>query len=104
MIIGNWLYHIFGLSGTGPWYAFWSGPFADVTIPAAFLGYAKHQNCHVKGCWRLGHKLDSGDHACHRHHPLGPRAGRNMSIEELHARWAAHHARLAPTTTPQEEQ
>lgn len=74
--IGDALYSFFGLSGTGPVYAAWSGPGADITELAIVGGivsiYRKHQ-CHVRGCWRIGrHGVEGTAHVvCARHHPDG---------------------------------
>lgn len=73
------LWHLFlHLTGadnvSGPWYGFWSGFGSIVVQPAmitASVLYLRHQNCHVKGCLRLGH-TDPAVHApaCKRHHTL----------------------------------
>jgi hypothetical protein len=42
-VIGSWLYHIFGLKGTGPFYGFLSGAGSDISelsAAASFLGAA----------------------------------------------------------------
>jgi hypothetical protein len=60
-----------GKSGPGGGYWFYSG-----LAGAAFLGlipasivFFRHRNCHVKGCWRLGHPDPAhGYPACRHHH------------------------------------
>lgn len=56
-----WILHPLG--GLG--YQFWSGIGGDIFLlaPAA---WAWHHNCHVKGCWRVGHVKD-GRPVCRRH-------------------------------------
>ena len=72
----HFLYYIFGISGTGSWYAFWSGIGSDIGEIAIFSGlislYRKH-NCHAKGCWRLGRHPVAGTPytVCRHHHPEG---------------------------------
>jgi hypothetical protein len=75
IVIGNWLYNIMGLKGTGPIYGFWSGLGSDI-LEFALIGTLWHMvNCHVKGCWRLGHHVN-GTVVCHRH-----RKGKSMPYE-----------------------
>jgi hypothetical protein len=81
---------------TGPWYNFWSGFGSDLgeatlitaVIAAMTAGFRK-SNCHVKGCWRLGHfPLEHTPfHLCHRHHPAV--AGTALT----HAAILDHHRR-----------
>lgn len=63
--------------GTPPNYNFFSGFGSDlseitqaislIALAAAFL---RHQNCEVKGCWRLGrHKTAAAHRVCRKHHP-----------------------------------
>ena len=65
----------------GDGYQFWSGVGLVVFLP---LVYAWHHNCHVKGCWRLGH-IDPVNHhpACHIHHSHGHLTGVAPSIAQL---------------------
>ena len=64
-----WLFH--PLWGDG--YQFWSGIGSDLTYlfwPLAFVTWARHHNCHVKGCWRPGHMYhDIGELRCRNHRP-----------------------------------
>lgn len=61
------------LRGNG--YQWWSGPGSDLgeyTVASAIfvhpILYAKHNNCHHKTCWRLGHPHpEHGWPACKRH-------------------------------------
>jgi hypothetical protein len=60
----------FALKGDG--YQFWSGIGSGSPIFVLILIALKRHNCHVKGCWRLGHVDPAlGFHACKRHHSLG---------------------------------
>lgn len=59
----------------GPGYQFWSGiganAFLLVWAVTAIL-WARHHNCHVRGCWRLHwHPSDAhgGHPVCRKHHP-----------------------------------
>lgn len=77
MILARFLFHALGLDdGSGPWYLFWSGFFADVVIfsSAAFAvwGFWRRHNCHERGCWRWGRLPTSeGWVVCSQHHPTG---------------------------------
>jgi hypothetical protein len=60
---------------SGPQYGFWSGV-GSVILPPLFsisaLGaiYLRKHNCHVKGCWRLGHTVPGTAYvACYKHNP-----------------------------------
>jgi len=67
----GWFWHVLDFFGivneAGPGYGFWSGFAGDLTIFAAVIGWLWHHNCHVKGCWRLGHPHE-GKVACRKHH------------------------------------
>lgn len=52
----------------GDGYQFWSGIGSDAFLLAPFLWLIKHHNCHMDGCWRLGHVLN-GKPVCKKHHP-----------------------------------
>lgn len=56
----------------GRGYQFWSGAgsdFGELSILIAIGMFFRHRNCHVKGCWRLGHpNPDHGWPACRKHH------------------------------------
>ena len=45
---------------------------SEATLLGGIIGIWHHKNCHVRGCWRLGH-IDPavGNPACRRHHSLG---------------------------------
>lgn len=79
--------HVFGLdNGSGPWYLFWSGPFADITIFGAVLGiYWKHV-CHVGKCWRWArHPVDGTPYTvCRKHHPSVPASITAEHIVDAH--------------------
>jgi hypothetical protein len=51
--IANWLCWFFGIGGSGPRYAFWSGAGSDIgglTFAGVVIVGLKHANCHDKGC------------------------------------------------------
>jgi hypothetical protein len=62
----GWFYVYLGLSGTGPYYAFWSGFGSDIGEFAIVIALLKTVNCHEKGCWKLG-LLYKGHVVCHQH-------------------------------------
>ena len=77
MGIWQWLLHYTGINDTsGPWYGFWSGfgsDIAEITLVAGVIAFFRHRNCHVKGCWRLGHADPKhGWPACRLHHSNPP--------------------------------
>jgi hypothetical protein len=59
-----------GGSGTG--YLIFSGPLPDITMLSliyALISMTHQHNCHVKGCWRLGHPdPEHGWPGCKKHH------------------------------------
>lgn len=67
-----WIPHWFWHPLTGLGYQFWSGIGSDlgeITLLAAIIGLYRHRNCHVSGCWRLGHQdPEHGFPACRHHH------------------------------------
>jgi len=68
----HWLLHIMGVDDvSGRWYGFWSGFGSDLAELAAGLSiagaYAKHHECHQKGCWRMGHPDGDGEVFCRKH-------------------------------------
>jgi hypothetical protein len=79
-LIWHWFLHYTGSDNTsGVWYGFWSGfasDIAEITLVLGFITYLRHRNCHVKGCWRLGHAdPDHGWPACKKHHSKGDALG-----------------------------
>lgn len=50
----------------GEGYQFWSGIGSDVFLLAPFAWWFRHHNCHVPGCWRVGHVHD-GLPVCRKH-------------------------------------
>jgi hypothetical protein len=73
--IGNWLYHFFGIGGSGPYYGFWSGTGSDIgelTLIGAVIVALRRINCHDKGCWRITtHPIEGTPYkACRKHHPV----------------------------------
>lgn len=86
-----WLHpisHFFGFDNlSGPFYGFWSGAGSDiqeVTLLGAVLVLARHTNCHVHRCWRLGrHHVEGTPYkTCRRHHPAIPD---KVTAEHVHA-------------------
>lgn len=62
-------------------YDFWSGIgpvlFGQLPILGAIIVHMKQKNCHVKGCWRLGHADPThGYPACRKHHSMAHHLGR----------------------------
>lgn len=76
-MIASLTYLLHPMNGKG--YQFWSGigsDFGELSILAAILAGYRHRNCHVKGCWRLGH--DDPEHgfpACRKHHTRADACG-----------------------------
>jgi len=66
-------------NGSGRWYLWWSGFFANVTIFTAVIVFYRRHNCRVHGCPRLGSHPAVDEKGvqhvvCRHHHPdLGPR-------------------------------
>ena len=83
----DWLYHFFGIGGSGPYYGFWSGAGSDITelaILGAIIQGARHINCHSKGCWRVGKPVDGTPYrACHHHHPDHQEPKRNVPLQVI---------------------
>lgn len=69
----DWLYHVLGVAGSGPFYGFWSGFGSDLTelgILGGLISMYRKNNCEVHKCWRIGkHKTEAGHYVCRRHHP-----------------------------------
>lgn len=80
--------HTGTINETGPYYGFWSGFGSDLgegTIVVAIAATWRHHNCHVKGCARLGRRVDGTPYlACPKHHPEHKGYKRGVSLEELH--------------------
>lgn len=73
----NLLLHLIGVEPRTPStaYNFWSGFGSDVGEFGIVLGLghaARARNCHVKGCWRIGHHSHGPYKLCSRHHPDVP--------------------------------
>jgi hypothetical protein len=75
-LIQHWLAYMTGsqnTSGAPPNYNFWSGfgsDLGEVAILGGLVTWARHANCEVHGCWRLGrHQTAAGHRVCRRHHP-----------------------------------
>lgn len=78
---GDWLaqawwwieVHTGTVNESGPYYAFWSGfgsDIAEIALVGAIYTAARHANCHVQHCWRIGKPVDGTPYrACHLHHP-----------------------------------
>ena len=80
--------HTGTINESGPYYGFWSGFGSDLGEATIVVGIAatwRHHNCHVKGCARLGRKVDGTPYlACPKHHPDHQGYKRGVSLEELH--------------------
>jgi hypothetical protein len=74
-------------NGSGRWYLWWSGFFANVTIFAAVIVFYRKHNCHVRSRLRLGSHPAVDENGvqhvvCRRHHPdLG--AGHRLHPAQL---------------------
>jgi hypothetical protein len=66
-MVRNWL-DWFMLRGEG--YQWWSGFGSDLAYFGAIGLFLKHQNCHVKGCWRMKWHLhpQHGHPVCRKHY------------------------------------
>lgn len=56
----------------GPFYGPVSGWVSDLGIFGAPLVLYRKHNCHVRGCWRIGHHPAGHHIVCRRHHPDVP--------------------------------
>jgi hypothetical protein len=84
----SWLYHAVRWTWHDPdGYNFISGPLADITLLGGGYAVARHHNCHVKGCLRIGrHPVDgTGYVVCRKHHP-----DESPTAEDILAAHAAH--------------
>jgi hypothetical protein len=86
--------HTGTVNESGPYYGFWSGFGSDLgeatLVSAVFAGVytgIRRSNCHVKGCWRIGHfPLEHTPyHLCRIHHP-GVAGRSEAEILEHHRR------------------
>jgi hypothetical protein len=66
--------HYLGLTnGSGYWYLWWSGFFANILIFTGVFTYLHKSNCHVNGClrvWRVHDVVGTPYRACRKHHPV----------------------------------
>lgn len=81
---------------TGTWdpghspayYNFWSGfgsDLGEITLITAVVMTARHTNCHVRHCWRVGKPVEgTAFRACHHHHPAHEGDSRNVTVETIH--------------------
>lgn len=90
--------HPYPESSSTPWtYQLWSGFIPGMAIVTIFGGVWAHIrsiNCHVTGCWRIGHFLVANGQykVCGTHHPDG--VVRSGKITHAHIR-QAHEASTA---------
>lgn len=64
----HFLLHVFGIDNpSGPEYSFWSGVGSDLSYLSVFAVLYRKHNCHVRGCWRIGHHSQGEYIVCHRH-------------------------------------
>jgi hypothetical protein len=72
ILLFHWIQLLHPLNGNG--YQFWSGigsDFGEASILTAIIVGLRHRNCHVKGCWHLGHTDPAhGWPACKTHHSM----------------------------------
>ena len=71
----HWIAYWLGMDDpAGPVYLFYSGFLGGVPVLAAVAVFARHRNCHVHGCWRIGRHLITGTPyvVCRHHDPDGP--------------------------------
>lgn len=66
----GWLGYLLGLDdATGPFYLFWSGVGANLSVLGAVWVLLRKHQCHVHRCWRIA-RVPAGSYlVCHRHHP-----------------------------------
>lgn len=77
----EWLAEFLGLTGSGPWFNFWSGFGSDLSMFGAMAVFAYKHNCSVKRCIRFGRVTTDGLCVCWRHHPEDqPSAGQVASF------------------------
>ena len=84
----HWFFvHTGTYNESGPYYGFFSGfgsDIGEVTLLAAVVAGARHVNCHSKGCWRPGHKVDGQPYrVCHRHLPHHRGDKRNVPQSQI---------------------
>ena len=54
----------------------WGSDISELTLAFAIVAVLRHRNCHVKGCWRLGHAdPEHGHPSCRRHHSRASKLG-----------------------------
>jgi hypothetical protein len=70
-----------------------SGPLADITLLGGAYAIARHHNCHVKGCWRVGRAKVPGTEyiVCRSHHPQDTPTAEKVLAD--HAQAAAQYKR-----------
>lgn len=67
-IIMTWFFHFFGIDNeSSPYYAFWSGAGSDLSYLSVFVVLFRKHNCHIQGCWRIGHHVQGDLIVCHKH-------------------------------------
>ena len=61
----------------GKFYVLISGVVADLGLLGGLTLVFRRLNCHVKGCWRIGHHDVEGTpyKVCRKHHPSVPASG-----------------------------
>lgn len=87
----HWFFvHTGTYNESGPYYGFFSGFGSDIgelAIIGGLVALVRHHNCHVKGCKRLGRKVEGTPYvACHVHHPSRQAEGdtaRNVTAETI---------------------
>jgi hypothetical protein len=89
-LILHWLsVHTGTATGTGVYYAFWSGFGSDLgeaTLVMGVLAAWRHHSCHVRGCARLGREVPGTAYlACPKHHPGHEGSRRGVSLATIRA-------------------
>lgn len=80
MIVFWWFKHLTGTdNGSGFWYLWWSGFFANAAIYGGLYVLLKKHNCHVDGCKSVHTHNDPAVHApaCKKHHSYRDKRGKN---------------------------
>ena len=82
----HWIAYWLGMDDpAGPVYLFYSGFLGGVPVLAAVVLFARHRNCHVHGCWRIGRHPVTGTPyvVCRRHDPDGPSQGPGIRTTKM---------------------
>jgi hypothetical protein len=79
--------HTGTVNEAGPYYGFFSGfgsDIAELAILGGVIQFARHANCHTKGCWRFGKPLEGTAYRlCHHCHPGHKGTKRNVPLTAI---------------------